>query len=480
MATALPNIRGYRMLHSLGQGGMGQVFLAEDETLERRVAIKVISHGMAGEGAARARFLREARAMAGVEHANVVRIYAFGEADGHLYIVMEFVEGETLAARLLRVTRLSVTDAIRVAAEVAQALSAAWRRGIVHRDVKPANILIDAEDRVKVADFGLARAARAPGSGDSDSTSDGTVVGTPHYMSPEQALGEETDFRSDIYSLGIVLYEMLGGQKPFLGKSPVEVIGKHLREPLPSLSRKFPELPAFLTSTVESMTAKLRGDRPASYPDLLARLAAPSSLPSSSPDLTSSLATLARPRVAQAAPVVPRARPRWLAPALAVVVALLCAAAYFGLAARRHAAFTVAVAPFYGPDADSDKEARMMGALLETEMTRRLPGDDVDVLGTGEVKTVVRSPRGARTLAEKLDADVVVWGEALSFQGDVELATRLTMRDGTLIEARESAAVAPGSGAIESRRARATAVAERVAQMYFKQGGAVPHPPLRP
>src|SRR5688572_33085152 len=108
---------------------MGQVFLAQDETLERRVAIKVIAESLAGEGAARARFLREARAMAGVEHANVVRIYAFGEAEGHLYIVMEYVEGETLAARLARVTRLTVGDGMRVAAEVAQALAAAWRRG---------------------------------------------------------------------------------------------------------------------------------------------------------------------------------------------------------------------------------------------------------------------------------------------------------------------------------------------------------------
>jgi serine/threonine-protein kinase len=428
------------------------------------VAIKVIAASQAGEGAARARFLREARAMAGVEHANVARIYAFGEAGSHLYIVMEYVEGETLAARLTRVTRLTVADALRIAGEVAQALSAAWRRGIVHRDVKPANILIDAEDRVRVVDFGLARAARAAAP-DSDTTADGLVVGTPHYMSPEQALGEETDFRSDIYSLGIVLFEMLGGHKPFTGRSPVEVIGKQLREPLPSLARNCPDAPASVTAVVECMTAKLRDERPPSYPDLLRRLSAPSPSGSPASPLTSSMATLARPRP----DVVPRTRPRWLAAALAMTLAAVIAAAYFGLAARRHAAFTVAVAPFYGPDADSDKEARMMGALLETEMTRRLPGDDVDVLGTEQVKTVVRSPRGARTLAEKLDADVVVWGEALSFQGDVELATRLTMRNGTLIEASESAAVAPGGGAIEARRARATAVADRVAQLYFKR-----------
>jgi predicted Ser/Thr protein kinase len=466
-SAVLPNIRGYRILHPVGEGGMGQVYLAEDETLERRVAIKVIAQGLAGEGAARARFLREARAMAGVEHANVVRIYAFGEAEGHLYIVMEYVEGETLASRLTRVTRLTVADAMRVAAEVAQALSAAWRRGIVHRDVKPANILIDAEDRVKVADFGLARAARAAGASDSDATTDGLVVGTPHYMSPEQALGEETDFRSDIYSLGIVLFEMLGGQKPFMGRSPVEVIGKQLREPLPPLAQRCPDVPASVTAVVESMTAKLREERPASYPDLLRRLAAPQPSGSPSPLPTSSMATLARPR--SPAVVVGRSpRPRWLLPTLAIALALVIAAAFFGLAGRRPADFTVALAPFYGPDAESDKEARVLGALLETELSRRLTGDDVDLMGTDRVKTVVRSPRGARTLAERLDADVLVWGEALSFQGEVELAAHLTTGDGALIEATDTSAVAQVGGAIENRRARATAVADRVAEIYSR------------
>ncbi|HET7290947.1 MAG TPA: serine/threonine-protein kinase, partial [Vicinamibacteria bacterium] len=155
MNATLPEVRGYRILEPLGHGGMGRVFLAQDEALERRVAIKGIAAPLAAEAAVRARFLREARAMAGVEHPNVVRVYAFGEAEGQPYIVMEYVEGETLAARLSRVTRLDVDEALRIAREVAQALAAAWSRGIVHRDVKPANILLDRDDRARVADFGL-------------------------------------------------------------------------------------------------------------------------------------------------------------------------------------------------------------------------------------------------------------------------------------------------------------------------------------
>ena len=192
----------------------------------------------------------------------------------------------------------------------------------------------------------------------------------------------------------------------------------------------------------------------------------PSPSGSPSPLMTSSMATLARPVAGSAAAATHPARRRWALVSVAVALAVIFAVAYFGLAARRHAAFTVAVAPFYGPDAESDKEARVLGALLETELNRRLPDDDVDLMGSDQVKTVVRGARAARTLAEKLDADVVVWGEALSFQGEVELAAHLTTRDGKLIEATESSAVAPGGGAIETRRARATSVADRVAEIY--------------
>ena len=462
MSTALPSIRGYRILRPLGAGGMGQVFLAEDETLERRVAIKLIAARLAGEGIARARFLREARVMAGVEHPHVVRIYGFGEADGQPYIVMEYVEGETLADRLSRARRLALEDALRIAREVVQALAAAWSRGIVHRDIKPANILLDREDHVKVADFGLAR----PRGGDAELTGSGAIVGTPHYISPEQARGEETDFRSDVYSLGVVLYEMLGGQKPFTGGSPMEVIARHLRDPLPPIGEKCPDVPPGVATLVEAMTAKSPAARPASYPDLLRSLTPAGAMPVALDSAASTMPKGAKRIRTTAQPVH-----RWIAAAamLAVIVAGL--GLTLGRSRTRHGSFAVAVAPFYGADAESEKEGRVITSLLESELTRRLPEEDVDVLGVKEVDQIVRSPRAARALTQEVNVDVLVWGEALAFQGEVELAARLTRRDGTLVEAagRTETLAAGSPNAIELRRARATALVDMVAEIYDRR-----------
>jgi TolB-like protein/Tfp pilus assembly protein PilF len=212
--TPPPAIAGLEVIRLLGQGGMGAVWLARDQALQRLVAVKRISTDRAGGTSARQRFLREARAMASIEHAHVVRVHSFAETEGEPYVVMEYVEGETLAARLRREGTLPEKEALRLTSEVTQALAAAWEKGIVHRDVKPGNILLDREGQVRVADFGLSRPAET---GPEPLTQVGLVVGTPFYASPEQRAGLAVDFRSDLYSLGVVLKEMLAGRSGAAG-----------------------------------------------------------------------------------------------------------------------------------------------------------------------------------------------------------------------------------------------------------------------
>jgi hypothetical protein len=262
--TAGTRIGAYEVLAPIGAGGMGEVYRAHDTSLNRTVAVKVISGKMAHDGGARERFLREARAMAAVEHPHLVRIYSFGESAGVVYLVMEYVEGENLGDRLRRLTKFQLDETLQIARQIVDGLEAAWERGMVHRDIKPSNILIDAKDHVRVADFGLAKAAEAAAD-ETLLTHTSAIVGTPHYLSPEQARGDKVDFRSDIYSLGIVLYEMLTGAPPFTGASPVAVVAHQLHSPLPPLREKRPELPLGLVQVVEQMTEKDASRRPQSY-----------------------------------------------------------------------------------------------------------------------------------------------------------------------------------------------------------------------
>jgi len=196
----------------LGEGGFAAVFRVHDAALNRDVAIKVLDLGLTPSPALAERFVREARTIAHLEHANIVPIYKVGGFKNEvLYIVMRCVDGPSLRQLLEKQRRLTIGDAARIARQVADALAYAHGRGIVHRDVKPDNILIDSTGRVVVTDFGIAKAAEAAAS---QLTTEGMVVGTPQYMSPEQATGERTDGRSDIYSLGVVLYQMLAGSRP--------------------------------------------------------------------------------------------------------------------------------------------------------------------------------------------------------------------------------------------------------------------------
>ena len=251
----------YRLDRQVGTGGMSTVYCAFDATLERYVAIKLMHREIASDSDQLTRFRREARAVAQLSHPHIVGVIDAGEEDGRPYIVFEFVPGETLKERIRRLGRLEIEEAIAYAIEIARALSTAHARGIVHRDVKPQNVLIDAEGSAKVTDFGIARMLEEDGL-----TADGRVLGTTDYVSPEQALGHDVNGQSDLYSLGVVLYEMLVGDVPFHGENQVAVAMKHVREDLPDVQTRRPEVSASLAAIVDRLTDKDLGRR---YPDAL-------------------------------------------------------------------------------------------------------------------------------------------------------------------------------------------------------------------
>jgi hypothetical protein len=256
----------YRIEGKIGSGGMSTVYLAFDETLERPVAIKVLDSDISRDPNALERFRREARTVAQISHPHVVMVIDAGEDQGHPYIVFEHVRGETLKDRIRSGGPLPVSEAVAYAIEVGRALEAAHERQLVHRDVKPQNVLIDEEGRAKVTDFGIARSLELEAH---QLTAAGRVVGTTDYVSPEQALGQEVTGQSDVYSLGIVLYEMLTGEVPFKGDSSVSVAMKHVRETLPDVQRKRPETSAALAAVVERATAKDVAGRYPSVSDMV-------------------------------------------------------------------------------------------------------------------------------------------------------------------------------------------------------------------
>jgi eukaryotic-like serine/threonine-protein kinase len=241
----------YRLDEKIGSGGMSSVYRAFDPTLERWVAIKLMHRDISNDPDQLERFRREARAVASLNHPHIVTVIDAGEDDGAPYIVFEYVEGETLKERIRRLGRLPVSEAVAYAIEIGRALECAHAHLLVHRDVKPQNVLIDPDGRAKVTDFGIARSLEAQGL-----TATGRVLGTTDYVSPEQALGHEVTGQSDIYSLGIVLYEMLAGEAPFRADTQVAVAMKHVREPLPDVQRRRPEISASLARVVEHATAK--------------------------------------------------------------------------------------------------------------------------------------------------------------------------------------------------------------------------------
>jgi serine/threonine protein kinase len=245
----------FRIVERIGAGGMAMVFKAYQRTLDRHVAIKVLPALYARDPIFVKRFEREARSVARLAHPNIVQIHDFGEQDNITYIVMEYVDGGTLKDRLKR--PLPVTEAVDFIIQAAEGLECAHRNGIIHRDVKPANILLRKDGYLLLSDFGIAKILE----GTTNLTRVGTGIGTPQYMSPEQGTGQMVDRRSDIYSLGIVLFHCLTGRVPFTADSPLTITLKHMNEPLPISRLAAENVPEQVIQVIQKMTAKQQKDR---------------------------------------------------------------------------------------------------------------------------------------------------------------------------------------------------------------------------
>jgi hypothetical protein len=307
----------YELGAPLGSGGMAEVFAGYDRTLGRPVAIKLLKTDLP-DPRARERFEHEARTAAGFVHPNAVTVYDVGDDGRRPYLVMELVEGRDLAELLAVRGPLPPAEAARVADQMLTALGAAHDRGLVHRDVKPGNVLVTRDGTAKLADFGIAKAAADATGG---LTLTGQVMGTPRYLAPEQAAGQGATPRSDLYSAGVVLYEMLAGEPPFTGDTPVAVALAHQQAPVPPLTERRPGLPPALVATVNRALEK---DPARRFPDAAAmRAALQGGSGAAAPTVAATAPTAAPTSVMPAAPAPPRRRSRWwLAAAVLVLFAL--------------------------------------------------------------------------------------------------------------------------------------------------------------
>src|SRR5207248_1048815 len=294
----------YKILRKLGAGGMADVYLAEDQELGRRVAIKILNDRHANDEQFVERFRREAKNAAGLSHPNIVSIFDRGQAENTYYIAMEYLDGRSLKELITARGPAPIHVAVDYARQILAALRIAHRQGVVHRDIKPHNVLVDGEGRIKVTDFGIARA------GPSQMTEEGSIIGTAQYLSPEQAQGAPVTPSSDLYSVGIVLYELLTGTVPFGGETPVELAMKHLSKTPDPPSKLRPKVPRDLDFVVLRALAKGPDERYQSAEEMDADLARVARGVSVSPE-TEEAATqiIAQPITAATAVKPPVARP---------------------------------------------------------------------------------------------------------------------------------------------------------------------------
>jgi eukaryotic-like serine/threonine-protein kinase len=327
----------YRLERELGRGGMATVHLARDAELDRPVAVKVLAGHLSGDDDVRERFVREARMAAGLSHPNVVQVFDAGEEEGKLFIVMEYVRGATLADELARAGKLSPAAAVDLALQACAGLEHAHEAGLVHRDVKPGNLLLREDGVLKITDFGIARAVEA-----TQLTQVGSVLGTAAYLSPEQAAGEPVTAATDIYGLGVVLYELLTGRTPYVIESVADLVQAHRGSAVTPVQELEPDVPEALETAVMKCLARNPAYRPESAAALAHELAAASPesptvpLPPASGVRATEVATLPLGRPAgRSSRTGTAGRSRWAAAVAAAVVLALAAVALGYWAAGR-------------------------------------------------------------------------------------------------------------------------------------------------
>ncbi len=322
----------YELLELIGKGGMSSVYKAHDRLLDRQIAVKILHPHFTEDEEYVERFRREARAVAQLSHPSIVTVIDRGEDEGRQYIVFEYVEGENLKQLLERTGPMPVGEALELALQMGRALAFAHSRGLVHRDVKPQNVLLNADGQAKMTDFGIARSVDVQGM-----TITGTVLGTSEYIAPEQARGQQVDAQTDVYSLGVVLYELLVGGVPYEGETFVTVALKHVNEPLPSVLDRRPDVPPRVALAVERAMAKSPGDRFASMNEFVDELQA--CLADVDPGGEQATMIQRRPAAQQRAPRARRRKRRlsgvlWSIAAVLAVLAVAAVAGYATMALR--------------------------------------------------------------------------------------------------------------------------------------------------
>jgi tetratricopeptide (TPR) repeat protein len=410
-------ISHYRITEKLGEGGMGVVYKALDTTLDRHVAIKFLPPHLRSDEQAKTRFVHEAKAASALNHANIAVVHEIGETpDGQMFIVMAYYEGQTLKAKL-EGGPLDVDDAISIVSQLASGLGKAHEKKILHRDIKPANILMGDDGHAKLADFGLAKLA-----GRTQMTKTGSTLGTVSYMSPEQASGGDVDHRSDIFSLGVVFYELITGKLPFPGDHEAAVLyGIMNSAPTPLASHRG-DLPPQFQTIVERVLSKDPAKRYQTADELLDDLKALGSGGAISGSHTKRQQS-STTRVAL-----------WLA-----VMALLVAGGIAGYQQFKDSPqpdqplghdepLVIVVAPFWGQNTEALEEGKVMQALVERRLVEELGEEEtVTVLGKKDAVEAPQSNDDAKALGEKLGAIIVIWGEVLVLRGEVEIQPYLTV-----------------------------------------------------